>query len=289
VTGKLAITNSAPRLIGVIHGLMCFATWTSSTLAQAIPVAPVTAVHAAAATEPHPLDPVLAAAHDSLRHIQTHVHDYTAIMTKRCRVDGRLSDYQQALVKIRSRRLENDRLAVPMSVYMKFRYPDATRGREVIWIEGRNGGKMVAHDVGLKGLIRVSLDPNGAIAMRGQRYPITEIGLENLVRKMIEKGNQDRQYGECHVTRFDTAKVGDRRCDAFRIEHPVRRAHFDFYRADVFFDCELKMPIRYASWSWPTEPGGKPVLEEEYTYADIQVNVGLADLDFNPDNPDYNF
>jgi hypothetical protein len=288
VASKLAIRSSALRLIGALHGLLCFFEWTSLAVAQAIPAALVPAVPAAAAPEPHPLDPVLSAARDSLQHIQTHVRDYTTIMTKRCRVNGRLSDYQQAFVKIRSRRRENDRLA-PMSVYMVFRYPNAIRGREVIWIEGQNGGKMVAHDVGIKGLIRVSLDPNGAIAMRGQRYPITEIGLENLVQKMIEKGNQDRQHGECHVTRFDTAKVGDRPCSVFRIEHPVERPHFDFYRAEVFFDSELKMPIRYASWSWPTESGGKPLLEEEYTYTNLQVNVGLTDVDFNPDNPDYNF
>ena len=58
----------------------------------------------------------------------------------------------------------------------------------MIWIEGRNDGKLVAHDIGIKGMIRVSLDPNGAIAMRGQRYPITEIGLENLVQKTDRKG-----------------------------------------------------------------------------------------------------
>ena len=49
------------------------------------------------------------------------------------------------------------------------------------------------------------------------------------------------------------------------------------------------MLIRYASWSWPTEPGGQPVLEEEYTYSDIKVNVGLTDLDFDPNNPDYSY
>jgi hypothetical protein len=210
-------------------------------------------------------------------------------MTKRCRVEGQLSKYQQAFVKIRNRRTDNGQIAVPLSVYLKFRYPEAICGREVIWMEGRNGGKLVAHDVGIKGLIRVHLDPNGAIAMRGQRYPITEIGLENLVDKMIERASKDRLYDECQVTRFDGATVAERPCHVFRIEHPVERPHFDFHRAEVFFDSELKMPIRYDSWSWPSEPGGKPVLEEEYTYTDIQINVGLADLDFDPDNEDYDF
>jgi hypothetical protein len=226
------------------------------------------------AASEHPLDPALAVARDSLQHIQTNILDYTAIMTKRCRVDGRLSDYQQAFVKIRNRRADHDRLSVPLSVYMKFRHPDAIRGREVIWVEGRNGGKLVAHDTGIKGLIRVSLDPHGAMAMRGQRYPIMEIGLENLAKKMLEKGERDRQHGECFVTFSRNARVAERPCVVFQIDHPVKRSHFEFFRAQVFFDDELKMPIRYASWSWPNDEEGHPVLEEEYTYTDIRVNVG---------------
>jgi hypothetical protein len=75
----------------------------------------------------------------------------------------------------------------------------------------------------------------------------------------------------------------------FQIDHPVKRPYFDFYRAQVFFDHELRMPVRYASWSWPAEQDGEPVLEEEYTYTDVRINVGLTDIDFDPDNSVYDF
>jgi len=172
---------------------------------------------------------------------------------------------------------------------MRFRRPAAVNGREIIWVEGRNNGKLVAHDVGIKGLIRVSLDPDGPIAMRGQRYPIREIGLENLLAKMIETAECDRERGDCLVKISDQAKVGGRPCRLVQIEHPERHPHFDFYRAQVFFDHELKLPCRYAAWSWPPEPDGEPVLEEEYTYTNVRLNVGLTDLDFDPDNPNYDF
>ena len=45
---------------------------------------------------------------------------------------------------------------------------------------------------------------------------------------------------------------------------------------------ELNLPIRYESWSWPTEPGGKPLLEEEYTYTKLRVNVGLTEAGMGP-------
>jgi len=241
------------------------------------------------AQQPHPLDPALSAARHCLQHIQTNVRDYTAIMSKRVRLDGELSDYQYTYVKIRNRRMENDRLTTPMSVYLYFLKPKAVKGREVIWVENRNSGKMVAHDTGLKGLIKVELDPKGSMAMRGQRYPITEIGLEKLVQKVIETGNRDRQQSECEVKLYDGAKMNQRVGRMFEIIHPVERPDLDFHRAQVFFDNDLNMLTRYASWSWPKEPGGKPVLEEEYNYSDIKVNVGLTDRDFDPNNPDYGF
>ncbi|MCL4194107.1 MAG: DUF1571 domain-containing protein [Thermoguttaceae bacterium] len=239
--------------------------------------------------QPHPLDPALAVANQSLQHIQANIRDYTAILSKRLRVDGALGENQDALVKIRNRRVENGRLAIPFSVYVKFLRPDAVKGREVIWVEGRNDGKMVAHEAGLKNLFRAYLDPNGSIAMRGQHYPITEIGLENLVKKVIEKGELDRQRGECQVLFYPQATVNRRPCRMFEIIHPVPRPYFEFHRVQVFFDDELNTIVRYASWTWPRVPGGEPILQEEYTYSDIKVNVGLTEKDFDPDNDEYNF
>ena len=247
------------------------------------------ATEASASATEHPLDPALKIAFESLEYSQTQVRDYTALLSKRCRVGGELGDYQHAHVKIRNRRVDGDRVVVPMSVYMKFLKPDSVQGREIIWVEGRNKGQLVAHDAGLKNLFRVNLDPNGLLAMRGQRYPITEIGMEKLVQQMIEKGQRDRQYAECKVDFFREAKVDSRSCRMVQILHPEKRPHFDFYRAQVFFDDELKLPVRYASWSWPADPNGQPPLDEEYNYTKVKINVGLTERDFDPDNSEYNF
>jgi hypothetical protein len=243
----------------------------------------------ASTPESHPIDPALKLAHESLQHSQAYVRDYTAIMAKRVRLDGTLGDYQYAFVKIRNRRVEGDQIKTPMSVYMKFLKPSAVNGREVIWVEGRNQGRLVAHDVGIKNLFSVNLDPTGALAMRGQRYPITEIGLDKLLLQMIDRATLDRLHGECQVDFIRGAKLNKRSCHVVQIVHPVQRPHFGFHRAQVFFDDELMLPVRYASWSWPTEPGGEPPLEEEYNYTDIKTNVGLTERDFDPENAEYNF
>jgi hypothetical protein len=267
--------------------VMLHANWVRPATAQndQVAVKPATA----SIETSHPLDAALKLARDSWQHSQTHVRDYTAILTKRTRVEGILGDYQYVYVKIRNRRVERDRVTTPMSVYLKFLKPDSIKGREVIWVEGRNKGNLVAHDVGLKGLFRVNLDPNGLIAMRGQRYPITEVGMDKLLLQLLDKGTRDREHGECQVDFRPNAKVEDRSCLLVQIVHPVQRPHFSFHRVHVFFDDELKLPVRYASWSWPAEPGGQPPLEEEYNYTKIKLNVGLTDLDFDPDNAEYDF
>ncbi len=239
--------------------------------------------------ESHPIDPALQMARDSLSHIQSNVQDYTALFIKRLRIDGALQDRQFALMKIRNRESKNGNIIIPMAVYLKFLKPSSVKGREVIWVEGKNSGKLIVHETGFKNLIRLKLDPTGYLAMRGQRYPISDIGLENLVRKVIEVGERDRKHGECEVRFFKNTKVGKSVCTMMQIDHPIKRSYFDFYRARVFFDDDLNVPIRYAAWSWPVKKGGQPVLKEEYTYTNVKLNVGLTESDFDPDNSKYNY
>lgn len=241
---------------------------------------------------PHPLDPALEIAHDALARIQTEVNDYTAIVVKRERVKGVLGNYEYMQAKIRNRKVTDGKVTQPLSVYLKFLKPKDIEGREVIWIEGRNNNKMRAHEGGAwgKSLPTVWLDPNGILAMRGQLHPITEIGVENLIAKLIEKGNNDKKYGECEVKFDKGAKINGRTCTVLSVKHPTPRPHFEFHLAQIFIDDAMNLPVRYAAYHWPTDPNDQvgPVIEE-YTYLDVKLNVGLKDEDFDPDNPNYGF
>ncbi len=245
------------------------------------------------ATNPssHPLDPALQIARQSLTHIRDSVTDYTAIMIKRERIGSTLGEHEFMFTKIRNRKIQDGQLKAPFSVYLSFLKPASVKGREVIFVENRNSGNMVAHEGGFKGrfLPTVDLDPKGMLAMSGQRYPITEMGIENLVVKLIEKGERDRQHGECNVQFSKGAKVGGRACTVLTVSHPVARAYFDFHIAQIFIDDELNIPVRYAAYTWPTTEGGEAELIEEYTYQDVKLNVGLVDADFDRKNSAYNF
>lgn len=248
-----------------------------------VPMAPSAAAH--------PLDAALKIAHSSLQHIRQNIVDYSAILIKRELIDGALTDYEYMGIKIRNRKHVNGVMTSPFSVYMAFLKPATVKGREVIYVENQNNGNIVAHEGGMKGrfLPTVNLDPLGMMAMRGQRYPITDLGLENLVVKLIEKGDRDRQRGECDVQFQQGAKVGGRECTVLSVTHPVARPYFDFHIAQIFIDDELNVPVRYCAYSWPHSAGGEPVLLEEYTYQNIKTNIGLTDADFDQRNSKYNF
>lgn len=240
--------------------------------------------------QPHPLDPALDVARKSLVHIEQSVRDYSCTLVKRERVQGELLDHEFMTCKVRHERVEDGRV-VPFGVYLGFLKPETMKGREVIYVAGTNDGKLVAHEGGLKGrfLPTVSLLPTSTLALRGNRYPITEIGIKTLTERLIEKGSRDRTLGSCEVRMVDGAKVKDRVCTMLEVKHPDRKPEYEFHVARIFLDNELNIPIRYESYDWPSSPDGPPQLIEEYTYMNLKLNVGLQDQDFNRDNEGYNF
>jgi len=245
----------------------------------------------------HPLDPALKMATDALVKIRT-VKDYTATMIKRERIKGELGGYEFMFAKIRNRQLNGDQIEVPLSVYLQFLKPESVKGREVIWVEGQNNNKLRAHEGGGLGLLpSVWLDPDGALAMRGNLHPIYDIGIENLVLKLIAKGQTVRALGpqNCEVSFTRNAKVRaskdvERVCTVLNVRHPEQLEHYEFHLAQIFIDDELQVPIRYASYHWPSDPADTtgPILEE-YTYLHLKLDVGLTKDDFDPNNPNYNF
>ena len=236
----------------------------------------------------HPLDPAIDLAKSRLDAIRSDVMDYQAIMVKRERIDGKLRDPEYMKIKVRNRR-QTEAGAVPFSIYMRFLKPKDIRGREVIFVENQNNGKLVAHDTGLLGRITVYLDPMGPMAMQNSRYPIYEAGIENLVVKLIEKAERDKVAGDCEVEFVETSKINDRPCTKIKVTHPVQKAPYDFNVAEVFIDNELQVPVRYAAYTWPRVTGADPELIEEYTYLNLELNKGFTDRDFDKTNPEYEY
>lgn len=234
----------------------------------------------------HPLMPALRWANEGLKQMDQRIQDYSAIVEKRERIQGKLGEPQWIFVKIRHK---------PFSVYMHFLKPQSIKGREVIYVEGANNGKLSAHATGLQSAFgTLDLKPTSPLAMRGQHYPITDMGVRNLVQRLLVVGSNDVKYGECDVKIRRNAKIGPARaaqriCTLIEVTHPRPRRSFLFHKALIFVDDELNIPIRYESHDWPKEPGGQPELIESYTYLNLKINNGFTDADFDIHNPSYKF
>jgi hypothetical protein len=239
---------------------------------------------------PGTLTELLTQAQQMLQHMRLHVRDYTATLVKQERISGKLAPEARMLLKIRNpAAASSSRSETGVAAYLKFTAPKNMQGREVIWVDRGLGSKLVAHETGFLNLMRVELDPQGTLAMLGNKYPITEIGLMRLLEKLIEKIDRGVDLSRCTIEIRDNQQVGDRSCRLVQVTQPRSVPGADFCIAQVFLDLERQVPLRYAAFLWPEREGDPPLLEEEYTYLDLQLNVGLGDADFDPDNAAYDF
>jgi hypothetical protein len=233
-------------------------------------------------------DEVLRIARQSVKRIDEQIHDYSCLLVKRERVNGRLGSYQYMTAKVRHYR-DDQRKPVPFSLYLRFLQPDEFRDREVLYVHGMNGGKIIAKKGGDRfAYLTTELDPQSEIAMRGNRYPITEFGVQNLAHRLLEIAEDQNFLDGCDVELRRQAKVDGRECVAIVVKKRVRTPEDPFSVARVFIDKELMIPIHFESFDWPVG-GGQPRLLEQYTYRNLKLNVGFSDADFDRNKSEYGF
>lgn len=224
----------------------------------------------------HPLAPVVRVFQASLDHMRQNVRDYSCTLVKKERVDGELGESQHIYMKVREE---------PFSVYMQFLQP--YQGREVLFVDGQHDNEMLVLEAGFKRKLlgKMQLDPEGMVAMRGQKYPITKVGISNLLRQLVERSQADMKYGECEVKTNPNMSINGRSTTMIQVTHPVPRQNFRTHIARIFLDNELRVPIHYDSFMWPEE-GGQPPLEESYTYTNLKLNNNFSARDFDSTNPE---
>jgi hypothetical protein len=208
------------------------------------------------------------------------VHDYTCTFVKRERIEGRLTSPHMMVMKARTS---------PNSLYFKFEQPN--RGREAIYVHGRNNGRIVAHDVGLAKFVAgtMQLDPHGSMAMEENRHPVTEAGIGNLIDTVAKRWATELDPGESVVTVQSGVRVSNRPATLIESVHPRRGPDYLFHKVKLYVDNEHGLPIHFEAFDWPAHPGASPALVEQYSYIDLKTNVGLRDCDFDPANQQYSF
>ncbi|WP_437186375.1 DUF1571 domain-containing protein [Planctomicrobium sp. SH668] len=206
------------------------------------------------------------------------VHDYSTLFIKTEMV-GRAVLSSRMELKVREK---------PFSVYLKFVEPGP--GREVIYVSGQNNNMMLAHDVGFAGLAgTLTLDPTGRMAMDGNRYPLTNIGMRNMLELLSETWVKEKSLPGVEAKSVPNLKIGDIRCRAVEVSHLPTQAAAKFQLSRLFLDDQTNLPIRVQAYGFPTKRDQAPPLVEDYLYSQLKLNQGFGDLDFSVKNPKYNF
>ena len=216
------------------------------------------------------------------------ISDYTATFVKQERVDGELTDRQVIQIKMRH---------APFSIYMKWLVGD--KGRQLLYVHGQNNGKMLVQLGGWKSRFpALKLDPNGKLAMKESRYPITKAGLLELVRTAIDCRRSDlnnMNNVRCRVV--EDQKFGKRNCYAFVIEYGSPKASETYRKCITYIDKDLSVPILVKNFAWPDETAAaedeksldESTLVEYYSFSDIKLEPKLANSEFDRKNKIYRF
>jgi hypothetical protein len=276
----MRITNGArtvSRRGFLVRGAGCLAAGVAIPFAPRMASAEVKlAARISEAGSSHVLMPAFKLAVAGLESLEK-VKDYEALFVRKELVEG-VAVTSQITIKLRHE---------PFSVYLKFIEPNA--GREVIYVEGKNDGKLLVHETGFASLAgTLSLDPKGSLAMNGNRYPITMIGLKLMTETVIEKWLAVKNEKDLKVNIYPNATVGDLSCKVAEsvLAKPVDGMPQQTCR--LYFEKATGYPVRLQSLAFPKN-GEKAETVEDYFYSKLKANAGLTDKDFDVENPAYGF
>jgi len=202
------------------------------------------------------------------------VLDYTALMYSVERVGETLLPEEQIALKFQR----------PFRVYMRW-VEGPSKGREGLYVANGNNGKfLLAEPRGLARLFAAALEPTDARVLERSRHPVTDVGIGRLLEIVGENARRAARERALHVIDRGMGEVVGRRVRQLEGVLPKDPgAGYYAYRVLLAFDEEHGLPIRVVVYDWTDR------LVEDYRYAQLCLNPGLARRDFDPGNAEYGF
>lgn len=195
------------------------------------------------------------------------IQDYTCTFHKIELVEDELIEEKDILYKFMK----------PLCFYLKW-----LSGSEAIYAQGKYNNKLKFHSGNIFGFIVFSLDPKGNLAMKDNRHSILEAHIGHIINIMETNLNQAKANNELTCT-FEGQEIIDKRKTLlFKSIFPESKNYYG-HIIYINIDNELYLPIKITVYGWEME------LLEMYHFSNIKVNIGLSDVDFDVDNPDYDF
>jgi hypothetical protein len=197
------------------------------------------------------------------------IEGYQSLLVKRELVDGKDTGYQYIDAKVQTE---------PLQIYLKFLKPTKLAGREALYKDDnliiRRGGTRNASMI-------LHLDPNGALAMMDNRYPITHMNPKTLSQELMTKIENELKFEETKLEVFRQAKVFDQPGTHYRMTHTSQEEGMECYIAEVMICKKLGVPIYFRVISFHNK------ILEEYAFKGMIINPEFNADEFDEKNPEY--
>lgn len=234
----------------------------------------------------HPLTAVIDYARREQNYLAQTVRDFSCRLVKRERINGILQEMHFIDMVVREHLEQNGQLVQPLSIYLHFLAPKNVADRRVIYVEGENDGKILLRNGGRHfDYVIADVDPNSDAAREETLVPVTEIGFNQLLARMIDVLERHRQLDplgqDTKAERINGAKINGRPCTVIRITHARNIPGLEFHVANVFVDTELHVPVRVDYVDFPKIEGRPGQLIAEYTYTNLELNINAPDSTFD--------
>ncbi|MBI5547870.1 MAG: DUF1571 domain-containing protein [Deltaproteobacteria bacterium] len=222
------------------------------------------------------------------------VEQVGAAIQRMQRAAGALKDFTATFYKkeYKGKQLPEEKIllkyrAEPRSLYLGWT-GDVANGQEVLWQRGWNGERARAHPGSFPDFT-LNLPTSHYLATRNTRHEIPMAGFDFTISMFARDLVTGRAKPECVQRAADTGPTllfeVPSRC--FELETDKAKCPEMYaFKARLCIHERLGLPNKIQVWD---REDGELRLVEDYGYDAIQVNVGLTDKDFDPDNEAYDF
>ncbi len=229
---------------------------------------------------PSPADPfqnMLKRLRASLLAVQQ-ISSYSATLEQQVEVGGTLHEPEFIDLKLRRE---------PFSVYLIWQHDQ----QEVLYVAGQNDGKLLARPkrgiAAIRGVWR--LRPDSSAAMKGARYPVTELGIEKLCEQAL-RFHQGRNFSPAGIDCTQAACVIDGRpATKFTLVFDAPGNAPEYSRSVLMFDDQSQLLVSLENDRWGEHSEHPHPLLERYVYHAVVPANDMSDDDFSPANPVYGF
>lgn len=199
------------------------------------------------------------------------IQEYTSVYLKVERSDsGKLRKEETILVKYRK----------PNQIYMKW-IKEPNKGMELIYPVRED--KLLVEAGGIVDVFtpKLYLNPRDKLAMLNNRHPVTEADIGFFINRYANDFKKALKKNEAGVVIKNPSSILNRQVT--RVEVHLSGEGYYCERSVVYFDNENHFPLHVEFYD------GQDELFERYSFTQLDLKPHLKDIDFDEENPEYDF